>query len=49
MYAPWGNLSVFYRAFRQPNGLVPLGKLDDGGAEKFAMVTGDFTVTISLA
>lgn len=49
MYAPWGNLSVFYHSFRQSNGLVPLGKLDEGGAEVFAAMTGDFTVTISLS
>lgn len=49
MYAPWGNLSVFYHSFRQSSGLVPLGKLDAGGAEKFAAMSGDFSVTISLA
>ena len=49
MYAPWGNLSVFYHSFRQSSGLVPLGKLDEGGAEKFAAMDGDFSVTISLA
>ena len=49
MYAPWGNLSVFYHSFRQSSGLIPLGKLDEGGAEKFAAMTGDFTVTISLS
>ena len=49
MYAPWGNLSVFYHSFRQSSGLVPLGKLDEGGAEKFAAMSGDFSVTISLA
>ena len=49
MYAPWGNLSVFYRSFSESNGLVPLGKLDEGGAEKFAAMGGDFSVTISLA
>ena len=43
---PVGQL---YRAFRQSNGLVPLGKLDEGGAEAFAAMAGDFTVTISLA
>ena len=49
MYAPWGNLSVFYRDFRQSSGLVPLGKLDEGSAEKFAAMSGDFSVTVSLA
>lgn len=48
MYSPWGNLAIFYRPFRSSSGLVPLGRLDDGGAEKFAAMKGDFTVTISL-
>lgn len=49
MYSPWGNLSVFYRAFRESSGLVPLGRLEEGGAEKFATMSGDFLVTIALA
>ncbi len=49
MYAPWGNLSVFYRSFQQSNGLVPLGKLENGGVEAFASMTGDVIITISLA
>lgn len=49
MYAPWGNLCVFYRAFRLSSGLVPLGRLDADGARMFATMTGDFTVTVSLA
>lgn len=49
MYAPWGNLSIFYRSFRESSGLVPLGRLDDGGAEKLAAMTEDFSVTVSLA
>lgn len=29
-YAPWGNLSVFYRDFRHSEGLVPLGRVTSG-------------------
>ena len=29
-YAPWGNLALFYKAFRYSPGLVRLGKIDDG-------------------
>ena len=47
--AKWRDLAVFYRPFRESDGLVPLGKLDDGGAEKLAAMTGDFSVTLSLA
>ena len=30
LYAPWGNLSVFYKPFREPRGLVPLGRFIEG-------------------
>ena len=30
LYAPWGNLSVFYKPFRESRGLVPLGRFVDG-------------------
>lgn len=49
MYAPWGNLAVFYRDFRFSDGLVPVGKLDDGAIELFASQNGDFAVTITAA
>jgi len=29
-YAPWGNLAIFMRDFRHSNGLLPLGRIDDG-------------------
>lgn len=47
MYAPWGNLAVFYRDYGFSRGLVPLGKLDSEGLELFASQTGNFTVGIS--
>ena len=49
MYAPWGNLAIFYRDYGFSRGLVPLGKLDSGGAEFFASQSGNFTVTITRA
>ena len=49
MYAPWGNLAIFYRDYGFSRGLVPLGKLDSGGAEFFASQSGNFTVTIIRA
>lgn len=30
LYAPWGNLAVFYRNFRSSSGLIPLGHTEDG-------------------
>lgn len=47
MYAPWGNLAIFYRDYGPSRGLVPLGKLDPGGLELFASQAGNFTVEIS--
>lgn len=47
MYAPWGNLAVFYRDYGHSPGLVPLGKLDPDGLELFSSQTGNFTVEIS--
>lgn len=29
-YAPWGNLALFYNAFRYSSGLVRLGKIESG-------------------
>ena len=29
-YAPWGNLAIFYRDFGFSDGLILLGRLDDG-------------------
>ncbi|MGN0618444.1 MAG: cyclophilin-like fold protein [Ruminiclostridium sp.] len=28
LYAPWGNLSIFYRDFRYSNSLILLGHID---------------------
>lgn len=30
IYAPWGNLSVFYKPFRESRGLAPLGRFVEG-------------------
>lgn len=29
-YAPWGNLAIFYKDFVYANGLINLGKIDNG-------------------
>lgn len=29
-YAPWGNLAIFYNDFGYANGLIKLGKMDQG-------------------
>ena len=44
-YAPWGNISIFYKNFRYSNSLYKLGKIESG-AEIFENMSGDFEVTI---
>lgn len=45
LYAPWGNLSLFYKDFRKSQGLISLGQLN-AGIEFFAEQNSDFTVRI---
>jgi hypothetical protein len=45
-YSPWGNLAIYYRDFGYSDGLVILGSVESGGAEKLARRSGDFTVTL---
>lgn len=47
VYAPWGNLAIFYRDFGNSPGLVPIGRLLNDGIEVFAAMNGSFSVTIS--
>lgn len=49
MYAPWGNIAVFYRDFGFSDGLVPVGRLDEGAIDLFSAQSGTFTVTIAAA
>ena len=44
-YAPWGNISVFYKDFRYSNSLYKLGTLESG-ADIFGNMNEDFEVTI---
>lgn len=45
LYAPWGNLAIFYRDYGYSNELIKLGNIESG-IEKLASITGDFTVKI---
>lgn len=45
-YAPWGNLAIFYRDFGYANGLVVLGKIDEG--LEGLSVPGSVEATIEL-
>ncbi|MFJ5770318.1 cyclophilin-like fold protein [Psychrobacillus sp. NPDC093180] len=43
-YAPWGNLAIFYKDFRYSEGLVNLGKIDQG-SEMLTKYGESFEVT----
>ena len=44
-YAPWGNISVFYKDFRYSNSLYKLGTIESG-TEIFENLNNDFEVAI---
>lgn len=44
-YAPWGNISVFYKDFRYSNSLYKLGTIESG-TEIFENLNDNFEVTI---
>jgi len=46
LYAPWGNIALFYKDFGYSNGLISVGKITRG-IEHFT-VKGSVTVTIEL-
>lgn len=48
-YSPWGNIAIFYQDFGYADGLIILGSMEPGGAEKLARMSGDFTVTVVKA
>jgi hypothetical protein len=45
LYAPWGNLVIYYHDFRYSKDLVPLGHFTSG-VEQLAKMNRDFTVRI---
>ena len=48
LYAPWGNLAIFYRDFSRSRGLISLGRVTSG-MEKLTARKGDFEVTFERA
>ena len=48
LFAPWGNLAIFYDDFRFANGLIPLGNIETG-VEILANMREDFTAVIEIA
>ena len=48
LYAPWGNLSIFYKDFRNSNGLISLGHIDSG-MEMIGSMNEDFSAMLEKA
>lgn len=48
LYAPWGNLSVFYQDFRYSDGLIMLGHVDSG-MELISDQSGDFSAILEAS
>ena len=42
LYAPWGNLAIFYKDFGYASGLIILGKIDSG-VDKLCQLNGEVT------
>ena len=47
LYAPWGNLSIFYKDFRDSAGLVSIGHIDEG-IEILTQIDDSFTAVLEL-
>lgn len=47
VYIPWGNIAIFYNAFRASSGLAPFGKIDSEGIAKLARISDNTQITIS--
>lgn len=45
LYAPWGNLCIFYKDFRYSQSLIKLGHIESG-MELLTGTSGDFAVTL---
>ena len=48
LYAPWGNIAIFYREGSWSRGLISLGRITSG-MEKLAAMHGDFEITFEQA
>lgn len=46
LYAPWGNLSIFYQDFQNSSGLISLGKIEEG-MDVISVMEDDFVVTLT--
>lgn len=48
LYAPWGNLSIFYKDFRYSNSLVLLGHIDGTDIDAIGGIEGDFSARLEV-
>lgn len=48
LYAPWGNLSIFYKDFRNSNGLISLGYIDSD-MEVISNMNSNFIATLKAS
>jgi len=48
LYAPWGNLVVYYRSFQSSSDLVHLGRFISG-IEQLAAMKGEFRVRLEVS
>ncbi|MNV67586.1 hypothetical protein D3C71_1603920 [compost metagenome] len=48
LYAPWGNLVVYYRSFQSSRDLVHLGRFTSG-IEQLAAMEGEFSVRLEVS
>jgi len=49
IYAPWGNISIFYKDHGYSNGLIYLGKMGQEDLQKFISKEEPIKVLIDIA
>lgn len=47
VYIPWGNIAIFYNAFRVSSGLAPFGKIGSEGIAKLSQISNNTQITIT--
>ncbi len=47
VYAPWGNIAIFYNSFSASAGLVPFGKISSEGIAKLSKISDNTNITIT--
>lgn len=48
IYAPWGNVAVFYKNWSHSNDLIKIGHINDNGIDILSEQNGNFSATINL-